>query len=374
MAKSTGKLELKSLTKEFGNGSDKVIAVKELSLTIEPGEFVTLLGPSGCGKTTALRMVAGFETPTSGKVLLDGEDMSSLTPDRRPMGMVFQSYALFPHMSVFDNVAYGLKVKKMSNTAIKKEVGEILDSMNLAHLAKRAPHQLSGGQQQRVALARAMVVRPKVLLFDEPLSNLDAKLRAQMRIEIRSIQRQLGITSIFVTHDQDEAMSLSDRIVVMRNAVVEQAGTPEEIYRRPNSVFVADFIGRSNFLTVNDVKKVDKSKAQISISGKKIKVNAHPKALASTKPALLVRPESIDVSRSKTARNKMKANEGLVKNVVFYGNHVEYEIETTQASMTVVVSDPVYDEIVPVGAVAKIDFDSSRAWLMPSSGEHAFVE
>lgn len=369
MAKSTGKLELKSLTKEFGNGNDKVVAVRELSLTIQPGEFVTLLGPSGCGKTTALRMVAGFETPTSGKVLLDGEDMSTLTPDRRPMGMVFQSYALFPHMSVFDNVAYGLKVKKLSNSQIKKDVGEILDSMNLAHLSKRAPNQLSGGQQQRVALARAMVVRPKVLLFDEPLSNLDAKLRAQMRIEIRSIQRQLGITSIFVTHDQDEAMSLSDRIVVMRNAVVEQAGTPEEIYRRPNSVFVADFIGRSNFLAVKDVKKSDRTRVQISISGKKMKVNAHPKALSSAAPTLLVRPESISVSRSKTAKNKMKANEGLVKNVVFYGNHVEYEIETAQLTISAVVSDPVYDEIVSVGAVAKFDFDPSRAWLMPATGK-----
>lgn len=368
MSNSTGKLELRNLTKEFGNGAEKVVAVRDLSLTINPGEFVTLLGPSGCGKTTALRMVAGFETPTSGEVLLDGEDLSSLTPDRRPMGMVFQSYALFPHMSVFDNVAYGLKVKKLSATDIKREVTEILDSMNLAHLAGRAPNQLSGGQQQRVALARAMVVRPKVLLFDEPLSNLDAKLRGQMRIEIRTIQRRLGITSIFVTHDQDEAMSLSDRIIVMRNAVVEQAGTPEEIYRRPSSRFVADFIGRSNFLSVTSVKKAGSNKAAVETSGLSLTVAAHPEALSSSHPVLLVRPESISVKASSSAPDKRRPNEGLVKNVVFYGNHVEYLIETPNLSITAVVSDPIYDEIVPVGSVAKIEFDENRSWLLPSEG------
>jgi iron(III) transport system ATP-binding protein len=366
MTKTTGKLELRNLTKEFGNGNEKVVAVNELSLTINPGEFVTLLGPSGCGKTTALRMVAGFESPTSGQVLLDGEDLSALTPDRRPMGMVFQSYALFPHMTVFDNVAYGLKVKKFSTAQIKKEVNEILESMNLAHLTNRAPNQLSGGQQQRVALARAMVVKPKVLLFDEPLSNLDAKLRAQMRIEIRTIQRRLGITSIFVTHDQDEAMSLSDRIVVMRNAVVEQSGTPEEIYRRPSSVFVADFIGRSNFLAVSEVKKSNNGAVTVEASGVRLDVNAHPQALKSTHPHLLVRPESISVKKSGTANENRKANEGIVKNVVFYGNHVEYSIDTPHQTISAVVSDPVYDDIVPVGAVAKINFDESRAWLLPS--------
>jgi iron(III) transport system ATP-binding protein len=369
MSTTNGKLELRKLTKVFGNENERVVAVQDLSLTIKPGEFVTLLGPSGCGKTTALRMVAGFETPTSGQVLLDGEDLSALTPDRRPMGMVFQSYALFPHMSVFDNVAYGLKVKKLSNSDIKREVGEILDSMNLAHLSNRAPKQLSGGQQQRVALARAMVVRPKVLLFDEPLSNLDAKLRAQMRVEIRNIQQRLGITSIFVTHDQDEAMSLSDRIVVMRNAVVEQAGSPEEIYRRPSSVFVADFIGRSNFLAVSKVGKSKGGVTEIEVSGKKLQVAAHPKAAKSKSPTLLVRPESISVKRSSNSLLKRKAGEGVVKQVVFYGNHVEYLIENSNQVITAVVSDPIYDEIVPVGSMAKIEFDESRAWLLPSSGD-----
>ena len=366
MATKSGNLRLDALTKEFGNGAEKVVAVRELSLNINPGEFVTLLGPSGCGKTTALRMIAGFETPTKGRVLLDGDDLSYATPDKRPMGMVFQSYALFPHMTVFDNVAYGLRIKKMSSAEIKKAVAEVLESMSLSHLAKRAPNQLSGGQQQRVALARAMVVRPKVLLFDEPLSNLDAKLRAQMRVEIRSIQRRLGITSIFVTHDQDEAMSLSDRIVVMRNAVVEQVGTPDEIYRRPSSVFVADFIGRSNFLSVESATKAKAGKAKVLVSGKKMEVAAQSKALSSKKPVLLVRPESISVVAAKGKTAKEGKGEGKVTNVVFYGNHVEYTLDTHEGVIVAVVSDPVYEEIVPVGKIAKYAFAADRAWLLPS--------
>ncbi len=367
MTSKTGSLRLERLTKEFGNGKEKVVAVRELSLTINPGEFVTLLGPSGCGKTTALRMIAGFESPTSGEVLLDGENLVSMTPDKRPMGMVFQSYALFPHMTVFDNVAYGLRIKKMGSAEIKKAVSEVLESMSLSHLINRAPNQLSGGQQQRVALARAMVVRPKVLLFDEPLSNLDAKLRAQMRIEIRNIQRRLGITSIFVTHDQDEAMSLSDRIVVMRNAVVEQVGTPDEVYRRPSTVFVADFIGRSNFLKVETSKSVKGGKAKVVVGGKELEVAAQEKALSSAQPVLLVRPESISVTASKSSTPGK--SEGVVTNVVFYGNHVEYTLDTSDGSILAVVSDPIYEEIVQVGSVAKYSFDEDRAWLLPSDSE-----
>jgi iron(III) transport system ATP-binding protein len=363
MATETGKLVLTNLVKEFGNGADKVRAVDDLSLTIEPGEFVTLLGPSGCGKTTTLRMIAGFETPTAGKIELDGKDLITLSPDKRPMGMVFQSYALFPHMSVFDNVAYGLRVKKMSKDEITREVGEVLRIMNLEHLANRAPNQLSGGQQQRVALARAMVIKPKVLLFDEPLSNLDAKLRAQMRIEIRSIQRKLGITSIFVTHDQDEAMALSDRIVVMRNAVVEQSGNPDEIYRKPSSVFVADFIGRSNFLTVEKIEKSKAGEAEVIVAGKQLTVPAHPGATSATKTVLLVRPESISV---KAAKNNSGPGVGEVKNVVFYGNHVEYEIEAKEGLIGAVVSDPIYSEIVQIGEFAQFEFEPSRSWLLPS--------
>jgi len=219
-----------------------------------------------------------------------------------------------------------------------------------------------------------MVVRPKVLLFDEPLSNLDAKLRAQMRVEIRGIQRRLGITSIFVTHDQDEAMSLSDRIVVMRNAVVEQVGSPDEIYRRPASVFVADFIGRSNFLTVESAAKSKAGQAKIVVSGKKMDVAAQSKALASKKPVLLVRPESITVAASKSQGKSVGKGEGRVTNVVFYGNHVEYTLDTHEGVIISVVSDPVYDEIVPVGKIAKYSFDPSRAWLLPSESSEAMKE
>jgi iron(III) transport system ATP-binding protein len=269
---SSSNLQLRNLTKVFGQGNEKVTAVDSINLDINPGEFITFLGPSGCGKTTTLRMIAGFETPTAGSILLDGQDMSALTPDKRPMGMVFQSYALFPHMSVYENVAYGPKTKKMPAPQIKTEVEAVLESMSLTAMAHRSPNQLSGGQQQRVALARAMVMRPQVLLFDEPLSNLDAKLRAQMRIEIREVQQRLGITSIFVTHDQDEAMSISDRIVVMRNSKIEQVGLPAEIYLRPASVFVADFIGISNFLEVASVKASTIGMAKVAVLGKEIDV------------------------------------------------------------------------------------------------------
>lgn len=363
MARDTGNLKLTNITKVFGNGDDKVTAVDNFNLTIKPGEFVTLLGPSGCGKTTTLRMIAGFETPTEGDIALDGKSMKNLTPDKRPMGMVFQSYALFPHMSVFENVAYGLRVQRLSKSEIQSRVAEVLAKMSLSHLSQRAPNQLSGGQQQRVALARAMVVEPKVLLFDEPLSNLDAKLRAQMRVEIRKIQQSLGITSVFVTHDQDEAMSLSDRIVVMRNAVVEQSGTPDEIYRKPNSVFVADFIGRSNFFKVDKIKSKSSGKAKIEVNGKRMEVPAHPKAASSASPVLLVRPESISVKAAKANKSL-----GTVTNIVFYGNHVEYSITTKHGEITAIESDPIYEDIVQPGMGATFEFDSSRSWLIPSDG------
>ena len=210
-----------------------------------------------------------------------------------------------------------------------------------------------------------MVVRPKLLLFDEPLSNLDAKLRAQMRTEIRSIQRKLGITSIFVTHDQDEAMSLSDRIVVMRNAVVEQVGTPEEIYRRPASVFVADFIGRSNFLKVESAVAVGDKKAQIVVGGKNMQVASYSENLLSEKSVLLVRPESIQVSMSSNSGSQINIGEGVVENLVFYGNHVEYTLESNEGKIIAVVSDPIYEEIVPVGKIANYSFDPTRTWLLP---------
>ena len=218
-------------------------AVKDTSLTIEPGSFVTLLGPSGCGKTTTLRMIAGFESPDAGEIYLGGEPINELTPNKRDTAMVFQSYALLPHYNVFDNVAYGLKLRHLPKEEIREKVMRILDLVELTGMEGRMTNQLSGGQQQRVALARALVVEPGVLLFDEPLSNLDAKLRVSMRTEIRRIQQEVGITAIYVTHDQSEAMALSDQIIIMNKGVVAQIGTPQEIYFHPVSEFVADFIG-----------------------------------------------------------------------------------------------------------------------------------
>ena len=362
---SSSNLQLRNLTKVFGQGNEKVTAVDSINLDINPGEFITFLGPSGCGKTTTLRMIAGFETPTAGSILLDGQDMSALTPDKRPMGMVFQSYALFPHMSVYENVAYGPKTKKMPSAQVRTEVEDVLESMSLTAMANRAPNQLSGGQQQRVALARAMVMRPRVLLFDEPLSNLDAKLRAQMRIEIREVQQRLGITSIFVTHDQDEAMSISDRIVVMRNSKIEQVGLPAEIYLRPASVFVADFIGISNFLEVASVKPSSAGMAKVAVLGKEIDVPAHKDALT-TKSILLTRPESIRVKRAQASNQTISGTQGRVKQVVFYGEHVEYRIETELGVIIALVSDPTFEEIVKVGEYAEFSFDPMRSWLLPA--------
>ncbi|MDH4291869.1 MAG: ABC transporter ATP-binding protein, partial [Dehalococcoidia bacterium] len=240
-------IKIENLFKKFG----KVAAVNHVWLEVKQGEILTLLGPSGCGKTTTLRCIAGLERPDEGDVIIDGKSMFSqgfVPPSKREIGMVFQNYAVWPHMRVFDNVAYGLKIQKLPKNVIKKKVTENLESLGLTGLEKRFPGQLSGGQQQRVALARALVGNPKVLLLDEPLSNLDAKLREKMRFEIKSLVRRMGITSVYVTHDQAEAMVISDRVSVMNAGDIVQVGTPEEIYKKPANRFVADFIGTTNFI------------------------------------------------------------------------------------------------------------------------------
>lgn len=240
---------IKKLSKAYGDNT----VVKDFTLEINDGEFITFLGPSGCGKTTNLRMIAGFIRPTSGEITIGGRVVSSseknifIQPEERRLGMVFQSYAVWPHMNVFNNIAYPLKIKKENRKAIEKKVGEILELVDMRDLSARFPHELSGGQQQRVALARALVMQPEVLLLDEPLSNLDAKLREEMRIEIKELQRKTGITIIFVTHDQIEAMLLSDRVVVMEKGIIHQIDNPVEIYQKPADFFVADFIGNTNF-------------------------------------------------------------------------------------------------------------------------------
>ena len=266
-------------------------AVNDVSLTIEPGSFVTLLGPSGCGKTTTLRMIAGFESPDSGEIYLGDQAINALTPNKRDTAMVFQSYALFPHYNVYDNVAYGLKLRKVPKAEMNARIERILDLVELTGMESRMTNQLSGGQQQRVALARAMVVEPSVLLFDEPLSNLDAKLRVSMRTEIRRIQQTLGITAVYVTHDQAEAMAISDKIIIMNKGVIAQMGTPEEIYHHPNSEFVADFIGEVNFLE-GDIVRAAGEKCTLSINGHEVEVDNPDGFAVGKRCKVVLRPEA----------------------------------------------------------------------------------
>ena len=342
-------LQLIGLTKIFsGRGGEReVIAVHDVDLEIEQGEFVTLLGPSGCGKTTTLRLIAGFEFPTRGRIILDGEEINHLPPNRRDMAMVFQSYALFPHLNVYENIAYGLKIKRLSREEIRRRVADVLELTELTGLENRAPNQLSGGQQQRVALARALVMEPKVLLLDEPLSNLDAKLREQMRAELRRIQRTLGITSVYVTHDQIEAMTLSDRIVVMNQGRIEQIGTPQTIYRRPATAFVADFIGRTNFLH-GRVTAIEDGWLRLDVLGQPLRApkTEHEHAVGET-VTLVVRPEAIHI----TADGGQY--QGIVRRASYLGGQVEYDVEVAGKLITAVEYDPrqvtIYDEGSRVG-------------------------
>src|ERR1700742_3949230 len=259
----SGEVELRSLTKRY----DEVVAVDSIDATIRAGEFFSLLGPSGCGKTTTLRMIAGFVRPTSGEILLDGVDVAQVPPHRRNVHTVFQNYALFPHLNVFDNVAFGLKRKRVPKDETRRRVLEAIELVELGGYDQRKPSQLSGGQQQRVALARALVLRPEVLLLDEPLGALDAKIRKQLRIELKALQEEVGITFVFVTHDQEEALSMSDRLAVMHEGRVDQVGTPREIYEGPATLFVADFLGVANVMDVEVIATDDR--------GCRVRVGAH---------------------------------------------------------------------------------------------------
>jgi putative spermidine/putrescine transport system ATP-binding protein len=277
-------LELTDIQKRFG----ETVAVESFNLAAEKGEFVSFLGPSGCGKTTTLRMIAGFEQPTAGTIQINGEDITHRPPNRRNVGMVFQSYALFPNMTVADNIGFGLKVRKRPGDQIKKRVAELLELINLPDKGARYPYQLSGGQQQRVALARALAFEPQVLLLDEPLSALDAKIRVALRHEIRQIQRQLGITTVYVTHDQEEALSLSDRVVVMSEGRMEQVGTPFEIYNFPTTAFVASFVGTLNVLAGTIV---DAGRGEIAVSGQTVNVTRKFEGRSGQEVRVALRPE-----------------------------------------------------------------------------------
>ena len=290
-------VEVRGVTKRYGS----VTAVDNISLTIAAGEFLTLLGPSGCGKTSLLRLIAGFETPDSGSLLIGGVDITNRPPYRRPVNQVFQSYALFPHLTVGENVAFGLRMQKRPAAEIAQRVAESLQLVSLGDMADRRPHQLSGGQRQRVALARALAPRPQVLLLDEPLSALDAKLRRTMQLELKRLQRQLGVTFVFVTHDQEEALTMSDRIAVVNHGRIEQLGTASSIYHQPGSAFVADFLGQANLLKaaitehdllggVSSVRLAEGMELRISAAG--VPANA-------TRVLLSIRPEKVLVSKTK---------------------------------------------------------------------------
>ncbi len=308
-------LELTGVQKQFG----ETFAVRDFNLSAARGEFVSFLGPSGCGKTTTLRMIAGFEQPTAGTISINGEDITHRPPNRRNVGMVFQSYALFPNMTVAGNIGFGMRVRKRPAADIRKRVGELLELINLPDRGDRYPYQLSGGQQQRVALARALAVEPQVLLLDEPLSALDAKIRVALRKEIRSIQRQLGITTVYVTHDQEEALSLSDRVVVMSEGRIEQIGAPPEIYNFPATPFVASFVGTLNLLAAHIV---DGPSGRITVDGQEIRSAKPVVAGADNKVTVALRPESVELGEG-GGTNRLT---GQIEDVSFLGSIVRTRV------------------------------------------------
>jgi putative spermidine/putrescine transport system ATP-binding protein len=314
-------LEIENLKKTFGPHT----AVQGFDLAVEKGEFISFLGPSGCGKTTTLRMVAGFEHPDSGRITIGGRDVTGLRANQRQIGMVFQSYALFPNMTVAENVAYGLKIARRPAAEIGARVGEMLALIKLPAMADRYPHQLSGGQQQRVALARALSINPQVLLLDEPLSALDAKIRISLREEIRAVQRKLGITTIYVTHDQEEALSISDRIVVMNEGRIDQVGKPFEIYNRPKTRFVASFVGTLNIV---QGQVLDAAAGRILIDGQEVRVSRGLNGLATgAAQAFALRPEAVTLGDGGNGRNRLR---GSIDQVSFLGSVVRIRVKLNE--------------------------------------------
>jgi spermidine/putrescine transport system ATP-binding protein len=344
------------------------VAVKEAHFSIGRGEFFSMLGPSGCGKTTTLRMIAGFESPTSGRILLDGEDVSRTPPYRRNVNTVFQQYALFPHMSVSDNVAFGLKSRRVPKAEIIQRVGEMLEIVRMSDFAKRRPAQLSGGQQQRVALARALVNKPSALLLDEPLAALDLKLRQAMQLELKRIQRDTAVTFVFVTHDQQEALTMSDHIAVMSDGWVEQIGSPTEIYHRPATPFVAGFIGEANLLP-GTVEGRTADLATVAVAGGSVSVPAPPEATGAV--LVMVRPEKVRVGREVPA-GTIAGIPATVQEVIFRGATVHVGLTTTDgAALVAHVSDDRHLDGLRPGDSAWASWEQDVAYLVPAAGGHS---
>ncbi len=333
------RIELQNIVKGYGS----TMVVKHVHLTIENGEFFTLLGPSGCGKTTLLRMIAGFHDPDSGDILFDAKSIINLPAHKRNTGMVFQNYALFPHLTIFENVAYGLRARKIAQAEIDVRVKEVLDAVQLYDMAKRFPRQLSGGQQQRVALARALVIRPHVLLMDEPLSNLDAKLRVSMREEIRRIQKELGITTVYVTHDQEEAMAVSDRIAILHDGILQQVDNARQIYFNPHNRFVAQFMGVCNFFE-GSYQGFDEANnlCAIQCADKTFYIEADQKTQDSV--LFMLRPDWMNIGLNDDMEN---AFNGVVKEITFLGTLTVYYVEALGQTLRIDVS--AHNNIVSAG-------------------------
>jgi spermidine/putrescine transport system ATP-binding protein len=320
-----GEVRLESLVKQFGD----VVAVDGIDVHMPPGEFFTLVGPSGCGKTTTLRMIAGFERPTSGRILLDGTDVAQTPPHKRNVNTVFQSYALFPHLTVADNVAFGLKYKRVTKEERRKQVGEMLDLVRLTGFETRKPSQLSGGQQQRIALARALVLRPRVLLLDEPLGALDARLRKDLQVELKTLQTEVGVTFVFVTHDQEEALTMSDRIAVMNNGRVEQAGAPQAVYEEPATLFVADFLGVSNLVTV-EATGTENGCCLLRLGERTLRAEQGD-VRARGEVKAMIRPERVRVEpHGSDGPNRLP---GMLEHVVFLGSFRELHLRLVGGSV-----------------------------------------
>jgi iron(III) transport system ATP-binding protein len=339
-------IRVQHLTKRFG----AVTALHDLDLTIAPGELFFLLGPSGCGKTTLLRTLAGFYVPEAGRIFFDDEDVTRLEPHKRNTGMMFQSYALWPHLTVAENVAFGLEERRIPRPEITRRVGEALESVQMGAYAARRPNELSGGQQQRVALARALVVRPRCLLLDEPLSNLDAKLRLEMRAEIRRVCKEFKLTTVYVTHDQKEALSIADRMAIMDAGRIRQVGTPREVYRRPACKLVANFIGETDFIPGTIVAAADGRAVVETACGRFEGVTGDPSAAlaAGAHVTLSVRPECWTLSREAPARNAMRGEIGAA---VYLGEIAQYEFRASGRALKILELNPRFDAAAAAGEV-----------------------